>query len=70
MKRFVALHQTGFEPVRLSPEDLKSSLLDLAPALMRKCSSWDLNPGHSTRLCRSENSLLRHKIDATNQLSY
>lgn len=29
------MHQTGFEPVRLSPEDLKPSLLDLAPALMR-----------------------------------
>ncbi len=26
----------GFEPMRLSPEDLKSSPLDLAPALMRK----------------------------------
>ena len=54
-----SLHQMGFEPMRLSPEDLKSPPLDLAPALMRKCSSWGSNPGHST-----------HKIDATNQLSY
>ena len=34
MKRFTTLHQMGFEPMRLSPEDLKSSLLDLAPALI------------------------------------
>ena len=60
-----SLHQMGFEPMRLSPEDLKSSPLDLAPALMRKCSSWGSNPGHSTHPSRGEQvSPLRHKIDA------
>ena len=39
-----SLHQMGFEPMRLSPEDLKSSLLDLAPALMLWHPRWVSNP--------------------------